>query len=373
MMRVIFVANTAAIGGSELYLINLATSLLDMECRVFMPRSAATEDFKSRAKTAVVDTLPTNGYSVHPRAFIKAAAFYRGLRTDILHFNLANPSASSVDILAAKLFCRAPIVATTHAPYVSRTRRELATARAAVTLADRVIVVCEESRRHVYAYGAKVHKVTTIYNGAPDHVTPEVRLSEIRQEFGVADPASILLGTVARLEQPKGLDILLRAFRAVAEQAPNTRLCIVGDGSQGDYLKALAAELGIAVVFTPWTSSYLDQMAAFDVFVLPSLFESFPFAIVEAMMAAKPVVATDVGGVSEAVSQGVTGLLVKPGDSDKMAESILALVSSQELRTRMGKEARTVALREFSGEMMAHKTREVYEQLVAARGGPRCK
>lgn len=366
-----FVANTGAIGGSEVYLINLTSGLTNHDCRVLMPRSPAAEEFRSRAGGVRVDDLPSDGYSVNPKELARSIAFFRSLHTDVLHFNLANPSASTVDIVAAKLAGCAPIVVTTHAPYAVRSRRERITARVALSLADRVIVVCEESRRHVYASSAKASKVATVYNGVPDHVTLRQRVLETRRELGADDPSSILLGTIARLAPEKGLDCLLHAFSDVVRSEPRVRLCIVGGGSLKEELKTLAADLNIAskVMFVPWTPSYLDQIAAFDAFVLPSLCESFPFAIVEAMMAGKPVVASNVGGISEAVSEGETGLLVPPGDAPKLAERLLALAKSPELRQQMGEQGRAAALGRFSDKTMIQRTEELYEQLIAGRRG----
>jgi glycosyltransferase involved in cell wall biosynthesis len=242
-------------------------------------------------------------------------------------------------------------------------------------LADSVIVVCEESRHHVLSLGVKANKVKIIYNGVPDHVPSVEKVSEIRQSLGVADSGSILFGTVARLEEQKGLACMLNAFKGVISKVSNTKLCIVGDGSQGRELMNLTAQLGIAekVIFMDWMPSYLDYVAAFDVFVLPSLCESFPFAIVEAMMAGKPVVASDVGGVSEAISQGETGLLIPPGDSYSLTEAILVMMESRELRMRMGERARMLALSKFSDKTMVRGTQELYKQLIAEQRDRRLK
>ncbi len=163
----------------------------------------------------------------------------------------------------------------------------------------------------------------------------------------------------------KGGEILLRAFRAILRSNPRAMLMLVGGGSLESSLKRLAAELGIAprVIFAGPRPDARKLVSIFDVFVLPSLFESFPFTVVEAMMAAKPVVASDVGGVAEAVLDRKTGLLVEPGDEAALIQALTELLGQETRRGEMGQAGRERALDLFSAQAMVAATRSLYERL----------
>lgn len=365
-VSVSFIANTSEIGGAERYLLNLAPHLADQDYCIYVPSENIAHELGRNLKVAI---LPTDGYSIRPSALVKAMRFFRTLDSDVVHFNLANPCASTVDILAARLVNKSAIVLTTHLPTIACTRRERVSDRIALRLADRIITVCESARAYLIGRGVPARKVSAIYNGVCDWQTGRATLDKLRSEISIG-PDDIVLGTVARLEEQKGIEYLLEAFQRI-HAMPNLILCIVGDGSLMEDLRAQSRNLGIAaqVRFCGWRSDSRDIISLFDVFVLPSLFESFPFTIVEAMMAGKPVVASDVGGVREAVSHGETGLLVLPKDVEMLTEAVASLVESPELRSRMGAAARSVALSKFSDVAMARATTSLYEEIMAERRG----
>jgi len=370
-MTVTFIANTGEIGGAERYLLTLGAGLRDESWRIFVPSQNVACELTDQLGSSKIGMLPTDGYSIRRSAFVKAMKFYRTVDSDVVHFNLANPCASTVDILAARLVGRSAIVLTTHLPDIAISRRERLSDRIALRLADRIITVCGSARDYLVNRGVPARKVSAIYNGVSDWQTSEDTVSKMRSEMSIG-PDDLVLGTVARLEEQKGISYLLEAFGRLDDCA-NLVLCIVGDGSLMGSLTEQARELGIAdkVRFCGWRDDSRDLIGLFDIFVLPSLFESFPFTVVEAMMAGKPIVASDVGGVSEAVTHERTGFLVAPRNPEELAKSIRALAESAELRARMGDEARTAALSRFSDETMVQRTEELYEQLIAERRGRR--
>ena len=132
-----------------------------------------------------------------------------------------------------------------------------------------------------------------------------------------------LIGAVARLTHEKGIDRLIRAAPTVVAKCPEVRFVIVGDGPERPLLEAEAGRLGVDAHFhfAGHRADVGELLPAFDLFVLPSLREGLPFAVLEAMSAGLPVVATRVGGVPEAVAEGVTGLLVPADDPDALADA----------------------------------------------------
>ncbi|MCL5104338.1 MAG: glycosyltransferase family 4 protein [Armatimonadetes bacterium] len=368
-MRISYIANTTALGGAERYLLTLADGLTDCDCRVYMPESPAARDFASRSTRVDLESLPTDGYSLRPSSLIRSMWFYKNFKEGILHFNLSHPCASAADALAAKLVSRCPIVVTTHLPTIAASRREKFSARLALEAADHIITVCRSARDYVIGQGIFGGKVTAIYNGIADWRTPESVMAEIRAEIGAA-PENLIIGTVARLEGQKGLDILLNAFAALTPRYPEALLVIVGEGGEEAKLKRIADETGVAgkVRFLGWRDDSRDLISIFDIFALPSLFESFPFTVVEAMMAGKSVIASDVGGVGEAVIHQETGLLIKPGSVQALAQALSGLLGSSELRVRMGDLARRKAQEQFSSEAMVRATHDLYRGILSGSG-----
>ena len=142
---------------------------------------------------------------------------------------------------------------------------------------------------------------------------------------------------------------------------------LVGDGPERAHLEELARELGVAdrVVFPGWQDEPAAQLRAFDMLVSPSRSEALPLAIVEAMLAGLPVVATDVGSVSEAVVAGETGLLVAPEDAAALAEAIRTLRDDPDARRRLGERGRELAGERFTPEAMAHAFEALYREIRA--------
>jgi len=177
-------------------------------------------------------------------------------------------------------------------------------------------------------------------------------------------PQQPLILTVARLDnRHKGLDFLVSAAALV----PGAQFVIAGEGPDRAILESQAKSLGVAdrVILLGHRSDIPDLLATCDLFVLPSFFEGLPVSVVEAMASGKPVVATAIGGTDEAVENGVTGLLVPPGDAVRLAEAIRAVLADAALAARMGSAGRRRAQEEFSAEMMIRRTEALYDELLA--------
>jgi glycosyltransferase involved in cell wall biosynthesis len=152
---------------------------------------------------------------------------------------------------------------------------------------------------------------------------------------------------------------------------PDVQFVVVGQDTREQAPQDLIAALGIGdrLHLLGLRQDVPDVLAAFDVFVLSSHDEGMSNAIMEAMSVGKPVVATDVGGGSEMVSRGVTGLLVPPKVVAPLAEAILQILNTPELGAQMGRHARRVVDERFAVEVMVHRTEEVYETLWSAKVG----
>ena len=194
-----------------------------------------------------------------------------------------------------------------------------------------------------------------------------------RQSAASRDSSPVVIGTVAVLERRKGHRFLLEAAAHLKGQGQRLIWRIAGDGSQKERLQRLAESLGLReeVVFLGFVSDVPAFLSSIDIFVLPSLFEGLGVAVLEAMAAAKPVVATDVGGPGELVADERTGLLVPPGDFLSLARALSRLSSDKDLIRRMGENGRARVKEHFTMEQMAKRNEGYYYELLEerAKGG----
>jgi D-inositol-3-phosphate glycosyltransferase len=165
------------------------------------------------------------------------------------------------------------------------------------------------------------------------------------------------IGVLGRLDKLKGQHILLHAVPDVVKQHPNVLFLIAGDETAGEYgykeyLMKLCRQLAIEpfVKFLPFTEDVPQLMAALDVFVLPSFSETFGLVVVEAMAMERPIIATNAGGVPEIITDGKTGLLIKPHDATEVARAIHRVLSDSALRLSLGHFAREEALKRYDFE-----------------------
>lgn len=154
---------------------------------------------------------------------------------------------------------------------------------------------------------------------------------------------------VGRLAAVKGLRVLFEAFIQARQTHPDLHLTLVGDGDDRAHLQRLAAPLGDAVHFTGYLSqdAVAQALAKADALVLPSFAEGLPVVLMEALASARPVIATQVAGISELVENGVTGFVVPPGDADTLADRITQLAADPAMRNRMGEAGRTKVRPDF--------------------------
>jgi glycosyltransferase involved in cell wall biosynthesis len=228
--------------------------------------------------------------------------------------------------------------------------------RATAGLADAIVCVSEEDRltaerRRV----APHHLLHVIHNGV---AVPERPLLRGRW------PARPLLVCVARLAPPKDLGLLLEALAEPGLEA--WRLRIVGDGPQREAIEAQRTALGLGdrVELLGERRDVPAQLAAADVLVLPSKSEGLPYSILEAMAAALPVVASDVGGIPEEVVDGTTGLLVPRGDRSAMSRALRRLNEDGDAARRMGIAGHARARLQFSIQTMVDSYDAVFRTLL---------
>jgi glycosyltransferase involved in cell wall biosynthesis len=243
---------------------------------------------------------------------------------------------------------------------------------------DQVQAVSEGVRQYtIETDGVTPERTLTVHTG----IDPEVNVdpNEIRQERDRYDlPEGVpVITTVANHRHVKGIDVLARAAALVIKEEPDARFLIVGglggnaeDQAFSQGVVQLAESLGAAqsMRFAGESKRVPTLLALSDIFVLPSRSEGFSNALLEAMRAGLPCVATSVGGNPEVVAEGVTGYLVPPEDPEAMARRILELIRNPITRRQMGAAGRRRMLQEFTTEIMVSKVTAAYEHLLRNKG-----
>jgi glycosyltransferase involved in cell wall biosynthesis len=263
------------------------------------------------------------------------------------------------------------IMATVHSSRV-RSSEDQAALAALTPAMDRLIVPSASILAKVRSEGRGGAAYSIVPNGV-DLSRFEVAAPRcaLRRESGVPGSA-VLVGVVARLEPEKGHTHLVAAWPDVVAAAPDTWLAIVGEGSACAALRAQAAALPAPardrIIFTGRREDVSALTADLDIAVLPSLREAQGISILEAMARRKPVVASAVGGIPEVVADGVSGLLVPPGDPLALSAALSRLAASPALRASMGEAGYRIVVDRFSMEAHVRRIESIYDEELSRAG-----
>lgn len=277
--------------------------------------------------------------------------------------------------LASRLGGARAFVLTLHSVYPQQsglTRlRQKAAGIVAARFIDRAVGVSDAVAAHAAAWtGVAPASVRTIRNGIDlvPYDSCRNQRSSLRAQLGVGERDPLLV-CVASLSASKDHATLLRAFGLVLVHWPAARLAIVGDGPLRESIVGLTSKLGISnfVRFLGHRTDVPAVLGASDVFVLSSTREGFALVIAEAGAAGLPVVATKVGGVSEVVRDGETGILVPPGDPSKLAEAIESVLGQEGCGRQMGIAGRRFVVSSFGIDRCISEYLELYRSVMGAK------
>jgi glycosyltransferase involved in cell wall biosynthesis len=314
----------------------------------------------ARAAELGARTLPLPG----PRDPAFAAAvtgFLAAHPADVFHCHVGTGSENWDGVRLARTAGCPAVVQTQHLPYLVSHPRKRRALHHAIEPVDRLIAVSEGQRRTYERIGVPRERFTVVPNGVAPRSAPPGRAAA-RAALGL-DPDQPVVLTVGRLTHMKGQWHLVDAVPGLLARFPDLAVVLVGDGPLRQALEKRAAALGVAgaVRFPGHRADARQLLDAADVFVLPSRYEGMPLVALEAMEAGLPVVATRVIGSEEVVVDGVTGALVRPGDSAALGVALGRLLADPGLRRRQGAAGRCRYLAGFTRERMAADTAAVYE------------
>ena len=371
--KIIFLVTKSNWGGAQKYVCDLITHLSKDKYETILAAGGSGPLFQ-KARAAGINTLSLDYLERDINPFKEISVFFKLLslflkeKPDVIHIN-----SSKVGGLGALsgLFAGVPkIIFTVHGWPFKEERNSLSLAAIkalswfTAILSSRTVVLSETEMR----LGRKIlipkKKLVKIHNGIGD--LPLKGRAEAREYLsklvGVSLEEKIIVGSVAELHKNKGLDILLSAFAKLAEEHPETILLLLGEGEEREKLEKTIRELGLLErVFLP---GHVDEgflyLSGFDIFVLPSRKEGLPYAIMEAGLSGLPVVAADVGGISEMIEDMKSGILVRPRDYSELKKAILYLLHNEEKRRQFGEALREKIKKDFSLEKMLRETEKLY-------------
>ena len=363
-IRVVEVLSTGSNGGAQEHLYSLATRIdagrFDLSV-VSLSNGSAVRKLQRAGVPVLVIEEPDDAIAVGA-----VAAHLASIRPDVIHNHMyrAELVGTRAAIALGEVGHRRPyVVSTVHSSRV-RSAEDREQLRRLTPQMDRLIAVSRSIERKLAEEGRTQAPIELIYNGVDlqryDHQQPCCTLPE---EYGM-EPGSKLVGVVARLEPEKGHPTLLEAWPAVLRAVPDAYLLVVGEGSQHEALERQARDLRIAhrVVFTGRRDDVPAVTAALDVAVLPSYREAQGLTILEAMALARPVVASNVGGIPEMIEDGVTGLLVEPHDAEALSRAIVRLLTDHPLADTLARQAHDMVHDRFCIELMVESVEAIYEE-----------
>jgi glycosyltransferase involved in cell wall biosynthesis len=225
---------------------------------------------------------------------------------------------------------------------------------------DKIITVSKNDFNIAKKLSISVHKCITIHNGMKD---TDKKL--IKKNYLIKNKIKLI--TVARLEKPKDYNTLFLALSAIKDKS--WTLDIFGDGSLRDSLELKSQQLGISdkVIFHGDCQDIEQRLFASDIFILISQSEGFPISIIEAMRTGLPVIASDVGGIPEAVKQGENGMLINNKNIDSLVNAIEYFISNPKKIAKYGRNGRVKYEKLLTAKIMSDKTLALYNDVLIGR------
>jgi glycosyltransferase involved in cell wall biosynthesis len=358
------------LGGGERVLLSVLHALPKDRFRV----SLAT--FSCELDRPVMDHLPCpvhvfpmkRTYGV--RALRMAMAFRKLLLDE--HVDIVQTIFESADLwagLVTKATSKAKLISSRRDLGILRSTKHRVAYRLLAGLPDRVLAVSDQVRRFcIEADGLPPERVFTLYNGIAVDAATEAERNRVRQELQIP-PGAAVITTVGNLRRVKGADVLIRAAVKVRNRFPEALFLICGSALEPDYVSDLRDlikqfRLEAQVRLLGGQEQVPSILALTTVFALPSHSEGFSNALIEAMAAGLPCVATNVGGNSEAITDGVDGILVPAANADALADAICHLLDHQTAAAEMGVKAKITYQERFTVEAMINALVHTYEEVL---------
>ena len=364
---ILLIGTQIAIGGAQRGLLDQARWFKSHGCKVTVAFFYDKEGLHEKWKRTV-DFPIHNFQSYEPGAgfLSQAAKLTRGFwRLWILlmreRFDVVETFTHDSNLLGLPLawLARVPVRIATHRGKIEtfpHWRQSLHSFLINTGIARTLVAVSEHTRGQAMQEGVRADRITVIPNGVTPLDTLSVNRLEARKNLGL-DEGDIFLLSIGRLTYQKGHEYFIQAMSKVVGRFPNAKAGICGEGPLRSQLESQILRLGLSdhVMLLGALDDVSPLLASADIFVLPSRWEGLSRALMEAMAAGIPVIATQVDGTKNLVTDAVNGLLIPAEDSEKLENSILQLIENPEMRKRLAAAAQTHVLHVHSTDAMCKK------------------
>ncbi len=364
MIKVVHVVSDTNIGGAGRWLLNFLKEVNRevFDIKTIVPEQSLLTNEIKKLNGQVVEMPHMADQSFDMQAVKSLYQFFKYEKPDIVHTH-ANLSAR----VAAKMAGVKHVIYTKHCidPPLTDGIKKSMKALGNNLLSDRAIAVSNAVKDNLIDAGIPDSKITVIHNGVDKlKELTDVEKDAIRMQWGIKQN-EIVIGIFARLEEVKGHRYLIDAVRIITNEFENIKLLIVGTGSLEQTLKDQVKKLELTdhVIFTGYINDITLLMNIIDINVISSTSEAICLSIIEGMSIGKPCVATITGGIPEVVQEGYNGKLVPIEDATALSNAIQALIKDEELRKKMGENARAFMDKHFTAHEMTRKLEEVYKNL----------
>ncbi|KKR49033.1 MAG: Second mannosyl transferase [Candidatus Magasanikbacteria bacterium GW2011_GWC2_40_17] len=379
--KILYLATQGEWGGAQKYIFDLATNLTaSFDIIVAVGLGGTSRELLNKLQEKGIKTLILKHLKRKISLWNDVLAvweivnFLRKNNFDIIHLN--SSKAGMVGAIAGWINKKAKIIYTAHGwvylePLSFFTRRiYLWMEKMACQMRSATIVLSEKEKVIALKYETGGKKNTfVIHNGIDlekinflDKETAKKEIFQFTQDDKLKD--CFILGTIANFYKTKGLSILLNIFQELVKTNDKLRLVIIGNGPEKNNLEKQIKENGLEkkVVLTGILSDAYKYLKAFDIFVLPSIKEGFPYALLEAMAAGLPIVATKVGAIPEIIEDEKEGLVVSPQNNQELKEKLEILINEPDLRKKIGESAKEKA-QKYNLKNTVLQTKNIYNSL----------
>ena len=382
MISILYVSNTAKMSGAEFSLLSLMKGLDREQLRalLLLPEEGL---FADRAREMGIELLivpsmirfgEVHGLATLPRAIKtiwRIVKIIRRQRVRVVHAN--SPRAAYIGGLAGRLagaFTLTHVRDIDQSPFLSLTK-----SRMLGFLTDKIIAVSQATADAIFVVNPALRgKTEVVYNGIDLKGITVPPRQEIRGRLGISSSVK-LIGAVGVIHPAKGQDILIRAAARISAVFPSLKVLLIGqvfhrnDESYGMKLKELVSELGIKdnVIFTGFRDDIFALIQALDVFVHPAIFrDPLPRTLLEAAACGRPIVATKTGGIPEIIDDGISGILVEPGDAAALAVAVISLLQHPHEALCLGVAARKKIEQDFPIHKHVSAITKIYRSFASA-------
>jgi len=370
-MRVLQLIDDASLGGGQMHVLLLSKYLQSENIKV----AIATESRGWLVDQAQILDIPTYTIAISNKltwqSFQNIYQLLKAQKFDVIHTH-GGTAGFWGRLVAASLQNKPKIIHTYHGLHYLNTaqtkslQQKIKTAifqkidQLLLAVTDQIICVCRSDyEKAIAAKVATPSKIAIVYNGIEiDKFLQPINKETSRKIFDTA-PTEFIFGNVGRLHEQKGHQYLLKAFAKVADRS---RLLIIGDGNLKDELVKLAEDLQISdrVTFLGARSDIYEFLSAINVFVMPSLWEGQPIALLEALAMGKPCITTDVDGIPEIITNNINGYLVKPKDIAGLTQIMNKAIDNPEILQQFANAGVNTITEKFLAQNMAKAIANIY-------------